>query len=117
MSSLIKDLSARRNDHVIYETSVVTHLMKDALGGDSLTVGIFNVQNGDAKGTSLTLNFLKYVRNIFNWPIVSDAKKMGLLKKYRAEVNAAKNNRLNGSMMEGGQDPMFPQGGAYGDKG
>lgn len=39
----MKDLSARRNDYVLYETSVLTHLMKDALGGNALAVGIFNV--------------------------------------------------------------------------
>ncbi len=43
LSSLFKDLSAKRNDFVLYETSVLTHLMKDAIGGNSLTVGMFCV--------------------------------------------------------------------------
>jgi hypothetical protein len=34
---------------------------------------------------------MKYARNVFNFAIVNDAKAFGLLKKYRAEVNAAKN--------------------------
>jgi len=44
LSALIKDLSSRRNDYILYETSTITHLMKDAMGGNSLTVGIFCLQ-------------------------------------------------------------------------
>ena len=72
LSSLIKDLSAKRNDFVLYENSLLTHLMKDSLGGNSLTVGMFCLQNGDPRGSALTLNFLKYARNIFNYPIVNN---------------------------------------------
>ena len=51
-----------------------------------MTVGIFCVQHGDGRGSSLTMNFMKYARNIFNYCIINDAKAIGLLKKYRAEV-------------------------------
>lgn len=43
LGGLMKDLSGKRNDYVLYETSVLTHLLKDALGGNSLTLGIFNI--------------------------------------------------------------------------
>lgn len=43
------------------ETSSVTHLMKDSLGGNSLAVGVFCVKNGDPKGSSYTLNMMKRV--------------------------------------------------------
>ena len=39
--SLIKDLSSKRTDFVFYESSTVTHLLKEGLGGNSMTVGIF----------------------------------------------------------------------------
>ena len=64
LTMLIKDLSSRTNKFVLYENSTVTHLMKDALGGNSFTCGIFNLQHGDPKGSSLTLNFLKLTKNI-----------------------------------------------------
>ncbi|KRX05294.1 P-loop containing nucleoside triphosphate hydrolase [Pseudocohnilembus persalinus] len=122
LGGLMKDLSGKRNDYVLYETSVLTHLLKDALGGNSLTLGIFNIQNGDTRSSSLTLNFLKYARNIFNWPVVNDAKEIGLLKKYRAEVNSVKNNKLGNSMIGVDQSLMQNQlqlgkGQMYNDRG
>jgi hypothetical protein len=38
---------------------------------------------------------MKYARNIFTYPITNDNKAIGLLKKYRAEANAAKNYTQN----------------------
>ena len=38
---------------------------------------------------------LKYVKNIQNFPIVNDAKAIGLLKKYRGDVIAANRGRGN----------------------
>ena len=46
-------------------------------------------------GSALTLNFLRYAKNIFNFGIINDNKAIGLLKKYRAEINSAKNNNNN----------------------
>lgn len=64
-------------------------MMKDTLGGNSLTVGIFCLKNGDPKGSSYTLNMMKRVTNIQNFGIVNDNKAIGLLKRYRAEALAA----------------------------
>lgn len=92
LASVLKDLASTRNDYVFYENSFATHLMKDTLGGNCLTVGIFTVQHGDLKGSSLTLNFLKYARKIVNYPVVNDGKALGLLKKYRNEIIINQNN-------------------------
>lgn len=64
-------------------------MMKDTLGGNSLTVGIFCLKNGDPKRSSYTLNMMKRVTNIQNFGIVNDNKAIGLLKRYRAEALAA----------------------------
>lgn len=40
LGSILKDLS-KKNDYILYEASVLTHLMKDVLGGNSLSVGLF----------------------------------------------------------------------------
>lgn len=71
------------------ETSTVTHLMKDALGGNSLSVGIFCLKNGDPKGSSYTLNMMKRVSTINNFGIVNDSKAIGLLRRFRAEAITA----------------------------
>ena len=91
LGSILKDLS-KKNDYILYEASVLTHLMKDVLGGNSLAVGLFCVKQDDGKGASLTFNYLNYTKNIFNFGIVNDSKAIGLLKKYRAELNSKKNS-------------------------
>lgn len=84
------------------ETSTVTHLMKESLGGNSLTVGVFCLKNGDPKGSSYSLNMMKRVSAIYNFGIVNDSKAIGLLKRYRAEAIAAQgNNRAGGFNMPG----------------
>lgn len=55
------------------------------VGSNSISIGIFCVQHGDAKGTSLTLNMYKYCKNIKNFPIVNDGKALGILHKFRLE--------------------------------
>lgn len=42
LTTLLKDLS-KQGDFVVYDTSVVSKLMKDTLGGNSYTVAIFTV--------------------------------------------------------------------------
>ena len=93
VGNVIKDLATTRNDYVYYESSTISHMMKDALGGNSLSVGIFHLQNSDLKGTSLTLQYLKFSRAIVNFPIINDAKALGLLKKLRNEVIISQNNQ------------------------
>lgn len=84
------------------ETSTVTHLMKDSLGGNSLAVGVFCLKNGDPKGSSYTLNMMKRVSSIYNFGIVNDSKAIGLLKRYRAEaIAASSNSRMGGLNMPG----------------
>lgn len=86
LAGVLKDLATTKSDYVYYENSCVTHLMKDTLGGNCLSIGIFTIQNGDLKGSSLTLNYMKYARKIVNFPVVNDSKALGLLKKYRSEI-------------------------------
>ncbi|EGR27555.1 kinesin-like protein, putative [Ichthyophthirius multifiliis] len=105
-TTLIRDIAnqQQKNDHgyYLYENSIVTHLMKDAIAGNCLSVGIFCIQHGDPKGSSYTLNLLKKAEYISNFPIVNESKAIGLLKKYRAECMAAQsNNRGNNAGLVG----------------
>jgi len=47
---------------------------------------------------------LRYAKNIFNFGIINDNKSIGLLKKYRAEINTAKNNSNNQIVGVGGNN-------------
>lgn len=46
-TQLIKDLGQKSSDFILYDTSSVTTLNKEILGGNSLTLAIFCIQNAD----------------------------------------------------------------------
>jgi len=103
LGSILKELS-KKNDYILYEASILTHLMKDVLGGNSLSIGLFCAKQDDGKGAILTFNYLNYAKNIFNYGIVNDSKAIGLLKKYRAEINTIKNNNTTINMPKISED-------------
>lgn len=86
VTNVMRQLVQTKSDYVIYESSYLSHLMKDSLGGNSLSLGIFNLKQGDFKGSSLSLRYLTFSRKIVNYPIVNDSKAFGLLRKMRAEI-------------------------------
>lgn len=44
VNSLMRDLAAnQQGDHVVYEGSNVTQLLRDTFGGNSLTLGLFTL--------------------------------------------------------------------------
>lgn len=89
-TQLLKELGQRTTDFVVYDTSTVTSLSKELLGSNSLTIAVFCVQQGDPKGSALTLNIYKYCRRVQNFPIVNDAKSLGILHKFRLEAHQAR---------------------------
>jgi kinesin family protein 6/9 len=64
VAQLLKELGQRQSEFVPYDTSTVTHLMKESFGNNALNVVLFLCQHGDPKGSSLTLNMLKYAMKI-----------------------------------------------------
>ena len=60
LNNLLKELAINpHGDYVFYDGSVLTQLMKDTLGGNSLTVGLFTMQYGDPIGSTLTMRAFK----------------------------------------------------------
>ena len=59
--------------------------MKETLAGNSLTIAIFCLEQGDYEKNLNTLHYLKLMQKIYNYPIVNDSKALGLLKKMRRE--------------------------------
>lgn len=95
-ANLVRDLAGNKGEYVYYEASNLTQLSRDVLGGNSLTVGVFNIAHGDVKKTGITLNYLKYARRIINFPVINDGKILGLLKQYRAEIIQLLNMKQSG---------------------
>lgn len=85
LADVIRKLS-KGESYVDYEGALITKLMKDMLGGNSLSLGIFCLQNGDATSSSLVLSYMRMVRSIMNYPVVNDSRLIGLLRKYRLEI-------------------------------
>ena len=87
VNNLLRDLAATpQGDFANYDASVLTSLCRDVFGGNSLTVGIFNLQYGDPVGSALTMRALKRCQNINNFPVQNDNRVLGLLRKYRVEI-------------------------------
>jgi hypothetical protein len=91
LADVIRSLSESQYDHTAYEKSVVTSLMKDLLGGNSLTMAYFCLQNGDTIGSSLVLSYMRLMKNIINFPVINDNRQIGLLQRYRVEIKHLQN--------------------------
>lgn len=85
LGELLNNLSSADGQYVRYDQSIVTHLLKDALGGNCLSLGLVCLQNGDSSGTSLMLNYMRQLAQITNYPVVNDSKQLGLSRKFRKE--------------------------------
>lgn len=83
--------------------------MKDTLGGNCFSIGIFTVQQGqkEQNRTRKTLTYLQVARKIQNYPVVNDQKMLGLLHKYRYEMNQIALNASKGG--GGGTGDLFHQ--------
>ena len=104
VSTLMRDLATnQQGDHVVYEGSNVTQLLRDTFGGNSLTLGLFTLQYGDPIGSTLTLRAMKRCQSIMNYPVINDNRTIGLLRKYRVELNAGQSGMGAGRAI-GGND-------------
>lgn len=86
LADVIRSLSEGNYTHTVYERSVVTALLKDVIGGNSLTMAYFCLQNGDMIGSSLVLSYMRNMKNVVNFPVVNDSRQIGLLRRYRLEI-------------------------------
>ena len=87
--NMIGDLAKSNNNSIptIYENSVVTKLMKEYIGGNSLCLGIFTLQNNNYTISSITFKMMKMCSRIQNFPILNDTNAIGLLKKFRTDIS------------------------------
>jgi len=89
VNNLFRDLATTpHGDHANYSESVLTTLSRDVFGGNSLCLGVFCLQYGDAIGATLTMRALKRCQSIMNFPVQNDNRVLGLLRKYRVEIQS-----------------------------
>jgi len=87
LNNLFRDLSSTpQGDFANYDESVLTSLSRDIFGGNSLCVGIFCLQLGDPVGSAMTMRALQRCQSIMNFPVQNDNRVLGLLRKYRVEI-------------------------------
>ncbi len=70
-ANLVWDLAENKREYVYYEASNLTQLSRNMLGGNSLTISVFNITHHDVKKTLTTLNYLTKARKIINFPVIS----------------------------------------------
>ena len=73
-----------------YEASVLTTLLKDALGGNCFTLNFSCITQGDTDGSFATLKIMNMLDRVTNYPILNEGNLLGLLRKYRLEVRRAR---------------------------
>jgi len=67
--------------------SEITKVCNELLGGNALTLAIFHFAYDDQIGSTYTMKLLNAIQKIICYPIQNDNRSMGLLKKYREEIN------------------------------
>jgi hypothetical protein len=73
-----------------FESSQLTKLLKESLGGNSYTLAIFSLANGDYKGSLASLKLMSFIKNVVNFPVLNEGNLLGLLQKYRSEIKRAR---------------------------
>ena len=89
LQSMIVELAKVQNSALpkVFEQSVLTKLFKENIGGNSLCLGIFTLQNNQYAISNIVFKIMKMASQIHCYPIVNDSNLHGLLKKYRVDVN------------------------------
>lgn len=87
LNTLLRDLSSTpQGEYANYSESLLNSLARDVFGGNSLAIGIFCLQFGDPIGSAMTMRALEKCKSIMNFPVQNDNRVLGLLRKYRVEI-------------------------------
>lgn len=85
---VVKALGSNQPAH--YESSQLTTLLKEALGGNSYTLAFGCVSQGDTQATRATMQTLTLLSRVINYPILNEGNLLGLLRSYRLELRRAR---------------------------
>lgn len=91
-NTLLHGLSTSREEKAMYDTSVLTTMLRDAIGGNSYALSFICLRYGDVRGSLVALKIMSLLRTIRNYPIPNEGKAIGLLRKFRVEAIQAYDN-------------------------
>mgnify|MGYP000104790623 CR=1 FL=1 len=91
-NTLVTNMATSFGEKSLYDTSILTTLLRDAIGGNSYTIGMICLRYGDIQGSSISLELMSRLRTIQNYPLPNEGKAIGLLRKYRQEAIQAYDN-------------------------
>ena len=91
-NTLVQNLATTHGEKSLYDTSILTTLLRDAIAGNSYTVGMMCLRYGDIQGSNACLKLMRLLRTIQNFPVINEGKAIGLLRKYRQEAIQAYDN-------------------------
>lgn len=83
--AIIKHLAENRDNAPLYESSKLTHMLKDYLGGNAFAVAILSVASSDPEGSVKTLKFIRALNEVPQFPIFNNGESIGLLHKFRVD--------------------------------
>ena len=93
LEQVVVSLSERDRDHVPYRQSKLTHILKDSIGGNSMTLMIANVwpEVTHIEETISTLRFAMRMMNVSNEAVVNiQLDPTQLIKRYEREIRELK---------------------------
>jgi len=70
--AVVKQLGEDLENAPLYESSKLTHLLKEYLGGNAFCAAVLNIANGDTDGSIKTLKFIKALSLIPQYPIFNN---------------------------------------------
>jgi hypothetical protein len=91
-TNIVSQLAANTGQLILYDTSMLGCLMREALGGNSYCLPVHTIQYGDVRGLSVALRLLTNLRRINSFPVINEGRSIGMMKKLLAEANQAYDN-------------------------
>lgn len=91
-NTLLHNLNTSREEKAMYDTSVLTTMLREAVGGNAYTIGFICLRYGDPRGSLVSLKVMNMLRSIRNYPVSNTSKTIGLLRKLRQEAIQAYDN-------------------------
>eukprot|EP00941_MAST-03F_sp_MAST-3F-sp1_P002537 g2537.t1 len=93
-----------------YDRSLLTKITMEALGGNCVTVTLACVRQGEGKSNEQTMNLVRLLQRVQNFPVPNDERVQGLLRRLRLQVKTLK-KQLDGKI----QNIITAQGSGDGD--
>ena len=86
--NMINELAKSKNNVLptIYENSNLTKMMKEYIGGNSISLGIFTLQQNNYSISSIMMKLLTLCSQIQCYPVPNDSPHVSLMKKFRIEI-------------------------------